>query len=114
MYSSSYKLYKDNEICIADAPEIPALQYDNYCAGECNLQTEKKLPEKKEHTEQEIVVSPTPLFIHKIKTDDDGKARFLMQVLANPEDYILRISAYTEKLQTCSIQLGMQTFLKSE
>ena len=114
MYSSSYKLYKDNEICIADAPEIPALQYDNYCAGECNLQTEKRLPEKKEHTEQEIVVSPTPLFIHKIKTDDDGKARFLMQVLANPEDYILRISAYTEKLQTCSIQLGMQTFLKSE
>lgn len=107
MYSSSYKLYNPNEVCIEQAPEIPALQYDNYCAGEINLNEEKRRPEKKEVQQIEVEAFPSPLFIRKIKTDDEGRAEFLMGVLKNPEDYIFRLSAYSEKLQTCSFQKKM-------
>ena len=107
MYSSSYKLYNPNEVCIEQAPEIPALQYDNYCAGEINLNEEKRRPEKKEVQQIEVEASPSPLFIRKIKTDDDGRAEFLMGVLKNPEDYIFRLSAYSAKLQTCSLQIKL-------
>ncbi len=107
MYSSSYKLYNPNEVCIEQAPEIPALQYDNYCAGEINLNEEKRRPEKKEVQQIEVEASPSPLFIRKIKTDDEGRAEFLMGVLKNPEDYIFRLSAYSAKLQTCSLQIKL-------
>lgn len=111
MYSSSYKLYQDDEVCCDEAPEIPALQYDCFCAGECNLNEEKKRPEKRIPQGTEAEASPSPLFIQKLKTDEEGKAEFLMGVLNNPEEYILRLSAYTDKLQTCSIQQCMETFL---
>ncbi|MBO5933232.1 MAG: hypothetical protein J6Q19_05860 [Bacteroidaceae bacterium] len=107
MYSSSYKLYNPNEVCIEQAPEIPALQYDNYCAGEIKLNEEKRRPEKKEVQQIEVEASPSPLFIRKIKTDDEGRAEFLMGVLKNPEDYIFRLSAYSAKLQTCSLQIKL-------
>lgn len=107
MYSSSYKLYNPDEVCEEPATEIPALQYDNYCAGEFNMNEEKKRPERKEVQHIEAEASPSPLFIRKIKTDADGRAEFLMGVLKNPEDYIFRLSAYSEKLQTCSFQKKM-------
>ena len=111
MYSSSYKLYQSSEVCSDEAPDIPALQYDNYCAGECNINDGKRVPALKEVRGIETEISPTPLFIHKIKTDTDGRADFLMQVLDNPQDYVLRISAYTDNLQTCSIQQDMGNYI---
>ena len=72
-----------------------------------NLNEEKRRPEKKEVQQIEVEASPSPLFIRKIKTDDDGRAEFLMGVLKNPEDYIFRLSAYSAKLQTCSLQIKL-------
>lgn len=111
IYSSSYKLYQSSEVCSDEAPDIPALQYDSYCAGECNINYGKRVPALKEVRGIETEISPTPLFIHKIKTDTDGRADFLMQVLDNPQDYVLRLSAYTDKLQTCSIQQDMGNYI---